>query len=163
MTVRKMTRRTYATVGMLTGVACVLTATVSALSDEARGPEKDAGMFQDSRTVAQQRVVRIGPGIPAHLGLPVLPPVTLDYRKDFATEARAKGEAIVIGGGRVERTAGAVASGQGCFNDIECDDCDPCTIDACSGSECVGGVLDGARVSTLDDHARVAKVVRLTI
>ena len=84
------------------------------------------------------RVVRGGPGLPRNLELPVLPPITVDYRDDAATRARMRGERglAVIGGSRIVRPEGAVA-GQTCFNDIECDDCNPCTVDACSEAICV--------------------------
>ena len=85
------------------GVVAV-SAAAPARSQENRRPRVDAR--QSLALEGHRPVLRIGPGMPAHIGLRVLPPVKLDYRKDYATEARARGEAVVIGGGRGKRPLG---------------------------------------------------------
>ncbi len=84
-----------------------------------------------------------GSGIPANLGLPYLPPIRVDYRNDARVNRRADSARQVIGGGSAPRAGGSVAADT-CFFDVQCDDCNPCTINACEDAICAGsGLLVG--------------------
>jgi len=99
-------------------------------------------------TSATKSKVRLGPGIPKFV--PVLPPQIVDYRKDATTELLTAGRVpINIGAGRSPKAgAGRVATGitgTPCRFDPECNDCNPCTLDACASAVCnaPGGRRDG--------------------
>lgn len=75
------------------------------------------------------------------LKLPVLPPIVVDYRNDAPSDSQGA-SAIKAIGGRVETggraTEGGVA-GIVCRFNADCDDCNPCTLDACHPSSCAAG------------------------
>ncbi len=58
--------------------------------------------------------------------LPVMAPMTVDYRDDSGTRLREQG--LLVGPYRPDQ--GAVAAN--CSFDIQCDDCNPCTNDVCN-------------------------------
>jgi hypothetical protein len=59
--------------------------------------------------------------------LPVAESQVINPYNDFASEMRRRGE--LIGPYRPQRTGGV--AGGGCSFDVECDDCNPCTLDRC--------------------------------
>lgn len=75
--------------------------------------------------------------------LRVLPPVTVDYRNDEGTRARQSGVPLAIGA-KQRPSRGSTAGGAIlCDFDIECNDCNLCTVDTCSENVCLGGQRDG--------------------
>ncbi|MCH7840932.1 MAG: hypothetical protein IID38_11955, partial [Planctomycetes bacterium] len=70
--------------------------------------------------------------------LPIAKPIVVNPYDDEPSLMRARGE--LIGPYRPQRF-GAIASGGGCSFDVECDDCDPCTLDVC---DIEGGAAPGS-------------------
>ena len=79
--------------------------------------------------------------------LPIAKPIVVNPYDDEPSRLRARGE--LIGPYRPQRF-GAVASGGSCSFNVECDDCDPCTLDVC---EIAGGGLPGSGTCSNDPIA----------
>ncbi len=95
----------------------------------------------------------IGPGIPDDRGLRVLPTNTVDYRNDGPFLGGHSGGMSVIGGPAESPLVGGVASAPGdpCTSDVQCNDCNLCTLDSCSENACSGGPRDGFGCDTADE------------
>ncbi len=82
-------------------------------------------------------------------GVPIAPSVVVDYRVDGPPvielhHARIPSQGIALSRGAIGPSASATA----CFFDVECDDCDPCTVDVCASATCTGGDHPGAPCMT---------------
>lgn len=109
-------------------------------------PQKDGLKFSagvgktDTAGAYERRTIRVGPGIPANLQIPMADPITVDYRNDEATLARQSGVKVSVGARR--DGLGSVAADT-CRNDAQCNDCNPCTLDVCATGTCTGGPHNG--------------------
>ena len=82
--------------------------------------------------------LRYGNVSPLSGQLPIANPIVVNPYDDEPSRMRARGE--LIGPYRPQRF-GAVASEDSCSFDVDCDDCDPCTLDVC---EIAGGAAPGS-------------------
>ena len=97
-------------------------------------------------------ILTAGPGIPKSKDFIVLPPITVDYRDDETTRSLEAGELIANGKPRMISHAGSVAAtGEFCRFNLECNDCDACTLDVCGDSVCTGGARNGAACTSDSD------------
>ena len=78
-------------------------------------------------------------------------PVTYGFRSDTVFMGKGARGAVAIGS-RSERPGGSVSDvGGPCVRKLDCDDCNPCTVDLCAFGECVAGPRPGD-ACRIDDH-----------
>ena len=119
--------RTRRSLGLALGVATVgLLAWTVGL--EATPPPADKGAFAPSP-------VRAGPGIPANMEYPIAP-LVMAVPPDQVVWVQDEGIRLPLAIDASAASAGTVAGVPECLLRVDCDDCDPCTVDACVAGVC---------------------------
>jgi hypothetical protein len=103
--------------------------------------------------VGNKPVIKAGPGIPQELR--VMPPLSVDYRRD-ATNYQRRGAMVIVGDREIgkfkTREGGIASSALACVDTEECADCNFCTNDECNSLVCANPfVANGVPALGCDD------------